>query len=150
MRQEFQIKCSTGSEERESLGIIEIQSNGSSERALGQTKEAEDEGSVSMKLRRMVSKPLMPSLALDNPITVDGVVGRPYENGEEGEREPSPQNDTDSHSAYEDASADTPEQDRLFPGEADSLELPHDSASDSQVRYGENQDPKTSEHCVVS
>lgn len=150
MRQEFQMKSATSNEERESLPR-EIQSNSSSERALGQTKEAEDEGSVSMKLRKMVSKPLLPSLALDNPVTVDGVVGRPYENGVEGGGEPSPdQNDTDSQSAYEDASADTPEQDRLFPGEADSLELPHDSAPNSQVRYDENQDPKTSEHCVVS
>lgn len=144
------MKSATSSEERESLPC-EIQSNSSSEGASGQTKEAEDEGSVLMKLRKMVSKPIMPSLALDNPVTVDGVVGRPYENGVEAGGEPfSDQNDTDSQSAYEDASADTPEQDRLFPGEADSLELPHDSVPHSQVRYGENQDPKTSENCVVS
>lgn len=146
------MKSATGSEEKES-SLCETHSSESSGRALGQSEEAEDEGSVLMKLRKMVSKPLshMPSLALDNPVSVDGILRRPYENGVEEGRDPSPdQNDTDSLSAYEDASAETPEQDRLFLGEADTPELPHDSTANCQVNNGETQDPKTNEQCVVS
>lgn len=104
--------------------------------------EAGDEGSVLAKLRRMVSKPLIhvPSLALDNPLAVDGVLQRPYESEAEERRDTSPdQNDTDSLSAYEDASAETPERDTPFPGAAD-MELPEDK----------NQEPKPGEPCVVS
>ncbi|XP_070759568.1 tropomyosin Per a 7.0102 [Enoplosus armatus] len=129
---------------------------------VGQSEEAEDEGSVLAKLRKMVSNPLnnMPSLALDNPASEDGVLQRPYKNGVEvvDGQDPSPDsNDTDSISAYEDASAETPEQDRLFPGEADTLELPDDSENKEksptnnwQVNDGETQDPKNPELCVMS
>lgn len=121
----------------------------------GHGEGIEEEGGMSMKLKKIsvINKQLshMPSLALDNPICVDGVLQRPYENTMEEGRDPSPdQNDTDSLSAYEDASAETPEQDRLFLGESDTLELPHDSDDNSQVRDGETGQPKTQENCVVS
>ncbi|XP_059184970.1 leucine-rich repeat flightless-interacting protein 1 isoform X2 [Centropristis striata] len=114
---------------------------------VGQSEEAEDEGSVLTKLRRMVSKPLahVPTLAVNNPFSEDGVIQRPFENGVEDGRD-----DTDSISAYEDACADTPEQDRMFPGEADTSELPDDSETSSTNNDGETQDPKNPEACVVS
>lgn len=122
--------------------------------------EAEDEGSVLTKLRKMVSKPLshIPSLALDNLISEDGVLRRPYENCVDDGRDPSPdRNDSDSLSAYEDASAETPEHDRMFPGEGDNLELPHDLennekslANSCQINDSDPQDPKNPEGCVVS
>lgn len=122
---------------------------------VGQSEEAEEEGSIMAKLRKIVSKPLIhiPSLSLDNPASEDGVLRRPYENGAEDGRDPSPdRNDSDSISAYEDASAETPElQDRIFPGEADASELPHDSEEEEtlQVDDCETQDPRN-ESCVVS
>lgn len=118
-----------------------------------QSEGTGEEGGVLMKLKKMVNKPLshVPSLALDNPLCVDGVLQRPYENRMEEGRDPSPdQNDTDSLSAYEDASAETPEQDRPFLGESDTLELPHDSEDHGQGRDGETGQPKTPENCVVS
>lgn len=120
-------------------------------------KEAEeDDGSVLTKLRKMVSKPLIhvPSLALESPVSLDGVFWRPYQNGVEEAQYPSA-NQNDSDSAYEDASADTPEQDRLFPGEADPPELQHDSEIEEKSSVSSNQDdktqdPKPNEQCVVS
>ncbi|XP_067443757.1 golgin subfamily A member 2 isoform X1 [Thunnus thynnus] len=122
-----------------------------------QDEGAEDEGSVLAKPRRIVSKPLghVPSLALDNPGSEDGVLRRPYKDSDEDGRDPSPdRNDSDSTSAYEDASAETPERDQIFPGDADSLELPDDSAAKegslTNSCEGELQDPKNPELCVVS
>lgn len=128
-------------------------------RASGQSEETEDEGGVLPKLQMKVSKPLSyePSLALDNPVSVDGVLQRPYKNEVQEERDPSPdQKDSDSQSAYEDASAETPEQDRLFPGKAETLELPHDSEKEEssstscQVSDEKTQDPEAPEQCIVS
>ncbi|TKS71501.1 hypothetical protein D9C73_005047 [Collichthys lucidus] len=118
---------------------------------LGQSGEAEEEEGVLTKLKKMVSKPLshLPSLALDNPISEDGVLRRPYENGVEDGRDPSPdRNDSDSISAYEDASAETPEQDRMFPGEE---EMPHDSekSSTNNCQVNESNVPNP-DGCVVS
>lgn len=100
------------------------------------------------KLRRIVSKPLghPPSLALDSLNSEDGVHQRPYENGIVDGRDPSPdRNDSDSISAYEDASDETPEQDR-FP------ELPHDSEDKEKnpTNNGEIQDDKNSDSCILS
>lgn len=118
--------------------------------------EGEDQGNTPTKLLKMVCKTLnhLPSLALDNPLSEDGVLRRPYENGVEDGRDLSPdRNDSDSVSTYEDASADTPEQDKMFPGEAD---LPDDSVSKDkspingcQVNDDEARDPKN-ESCVMS
>ncbi|XP_053172149.1 leucine-rich repeat flightless-interacting protein 2 isoform X2 [Scomber japonicus] len=131
-------------------------SRGLSSEDMRQDEGAEDDGSVLVKLRKMVSKTLShtPSLALDNPGSEDGVLRRPYSDSSEDGRDPSPDsNDSDSVSAYEDASAETPEQDRIFPGDADSLELPHDSVAREgslSNNSGELQDPKNPELCVVS
>lgn len=100
----------------------------------------------------MVGKPLIqvPSLALNKPLAVDGVLRRPYQNevGERGGAWPD-QNDSDSLSAYEDASAETPEGDGLFPGTAET-ELQRHPESPAQVGQDENQEPKPGEQCVVS
>ncbi|XP_073325058.1 uncharacterized protein [Pagrus major] len=153
--QEHEMKNATRREEQD-LSTCESRSTASEK--VGQSEE--EEGSILTKLRKMVSKPLnpVPSLALDNPLSEDGVLRRPYENCVEDGRDPSPdRNDSDSISAYEDASAETPEKDRLFAGDADSLELPHDSenkekssTNNGQVNDGESQDPKNPEGCVVS
>lgn len=105
----------------------------------------------------MVSKPLghLPSLALDKPVSEDGVLQRPYES--DG-RDPSPdRNDSDSISAYEDASAETPEQDKIFPGKEDTSELPYDSENNEksqsincQDNESKTEDPKNPDACIVS
>ncbi|XP_061911611.1 uncharacterized protein si:ch1073-456m8.1 [Entelurus aequoreus] len=70
-----------------------------------------DHGGVTTKL--MWASNSAPSLALDHPQCVDGVHRRPYQGG----RDPSPdKSDSDTASTYEDASAESPEQDHLFPG----------------------------------
>ncbi|XP_029288714.1 leucine-rich repeat flightless-interacting protein 1 isoform X2 [Cottoperca gobio] len=124
------------------------ESRGSVSEEVVESEGEDGEGSVLTKLRKLVSKPLshLPSLAVENLFSVDGVLQRPYENGVEDGR------DSDSISAYEDASADTPEQDRMFPGEEDALDLPDDSegGSPNDCHDGEPQDPKNAEACVVS
>lgn len=127
----------------------------------GQSEEAEAEGSVLVKLKQVVSKSLshVPSLALDIPVTADGVLQRPYDSSSSSDAATvassqdllaAEQNDTDSLSAYEDASAETPEHERLYPGQSENLELPHDSVDDSQVGDGGTEQPKSPENCVVS
>lgn len=139
---------------RESMGGANDEVTGGREsRVLGLNPEVADEGNVFTKLRRMVASPLshIPSLALDNPLAVDGVLRRPYEHGlEERQGAPAEQNDTDSLSAYEDASAETPEQDRPFPGVADTQELQLVPESSVQSSEDKTQDPKPGEQCVVS
>ncbi|XP_035518513.1 leucine-rich repeat flightless-interacting protein 2 [Morone saxatilis] len=160
-RQEHQELLTAAHREDKDSSLCEdtSESQGRASEEVGQGEEAGDKGSLLTKLRKMVSKPLihLPSLALDNPISEDGVLLRPCENGVEEERDPSPErNDSDSISAYEDASADTPEQERMFPDGADPLELLHDSEKEKsstnncQVTDGETQDPKNPDACVVS
>ncbi|XP_071767297.1 uncharacterized protein LOC139921038 isoform X2 [Centroberyx gerrardi] len=132
------------------------------ENQVGQSEEAEDEGSPLTKLHRMVSKTIgqMPTLALDSPFSPDGVLRRPCQSNVEDGRDPSPDgnNDTDSLSAYEDASAETPEQDsRVFPGDsaADPLELPDDDeggdpANNCQADDPEAPNPRSPDSCVLS
>ncbi|KAM8913995.1 uncharacterized protein AB9W97_007296 [Spinachia spinachia] len=120
----------------------------------GQKEGAEDKGSVLMKVQKMVTNQLQ-SLALDCPSGEDGILRRIYENGVVSGRDPSPdRNDSDSISAYEDASADTPEQERRFPDELDNSELPDDSEKSSTksclVDDEKTQDPKDPDACVVS
>lgn len=113
-----------------------------------QDEGTQDEESLLEKMRKMVSKSSgrMPSLALSSLISEVGVLQRPYKNGIDGECDPSEDtNDTDSVSAYEDASADTPENDMLFPGEADTVDMPHDLANANKPQ--ENEKP---EACIVS
>ncbi|XP_076003421.1 uncharacterized protein LOC142996338 [Genypterus blacodes] len=97
----------------------------------GQSAGEEDEGSPLKKLQRMVGNVAssLPSLALDNPLAEDGVLRRPYDAHDGRDPSPDQSNDSDSVSAYEDAVADTPEMDRLFPGVTDTTELPDDSST---------------------
>ncbi|XP_070699474.1 tropomyosin Per a 7.0103 isoform X2 [Pempheris klunzingeri] len=134
------------------------EAHGRASEEAGQSDGAEDERNVLTKLRKMVSKPLshMPSLALDLLVSEDGVQQRPYENGVEDERDSSPdRNDSDSISAYEDASAETPEHERVIVGEGETLELPDDSedkerSSANSCQVNDGQDPKNPDACVVS
>lgn len=100
------------------------------------------EEQVLEKLRKLVSRsPVrVPSLALDGAASEDGVLQRPYENGLDDEK-----TDSDSISAYEDAPSDTPDNDRLFPGEGATEELPHDSGENTT-----KQEEDKPEACVVS
>lgn len=94
-----------------------------------------DEGGVVTKVKWVANS--APSLALD-PLREDGVHRRPYES----KRDASPdKSDSDTASTYEDASAETPEQDD------GPLELPHDSASKDDV---DSQEPQTGDNCIVS
>ncbi|XP_032365175.1 leucine-rich repeat flightless-interacting protein 1 isoform X1 [Etheostoma spectabile] len=131
--------------------------HGSESRGKASEDEGQSEGTDLIKLRKLGNKPLghMPSLAVDNPFSVDGVLQRPYENDVKDGQDPSSDRaDSDSISAYEDASAETPEQDRLFPGNANTCELPYDSekssTNNSMVNDGDNQNPKNPDACLVS
>lgn len=107
-----------------------------------------DEGSILMKLRRIVSQPLNQSLALDNLVSTDGVLRRPYKAHAEEGRDLSPDRNDSDKSAYEDASAETPEQDKMFPGDG---ELPHDSDhKENGEANSESQESKNPEGCVLS
>uniref|UniRef100_A0A1A7W813 Leucine rich repeat (In FLII) interacting protein 1b n=1 Tax=Iconisemion striatum TaxID=60296 RepID=A0A1A7W813_9TELE len=108
----------------------------------------EGEGGVMMKLKRMVNLPLgqIPSLSLDNVVSIDGVLRRPYQNhASEDEWDCSPDRNDSDKSAYEDASAETPEQDKLFPGDG---ELPHDVEKNTE--NGQTQEPQNPEACILS
>lgn len=96
------------------------------------------------KLRKLVSRsPVrIPSLALDISLNEEGVLQRPYENGLDDEK-----TDSDSVSAYEDAPSDTPDNERLFPGEGTAAELPHDSPENSASKQEESEKP---EACIIS
>lgn len=116
-----------------------------------QSGEAATESAVLTKLKQAVSQTLShaPSLALNTVATADGILQRPYVESScmaAGDQDLSQaeQNDTDSISVYEDASAETPEHERLRLGQSESLDLPHDSAQD------DGQHPKSPENCVVS
>ncbi|CAL1608324.1 unnamed protein product [Knipowitschia caucasica] len=84
----------------------------------------EAEETVVPKVRPAVSmSPVRaPSLALDLACE-DGVLLRPYEHSLPDDEK----TDSDSVSAYEDAPADTPDNNGLFPGEGATADLPHDS-----------------------
>lgn len=110
-----------------------------------EVQQNEGEGTCMMKLKKIVNKPLghVPSLALDNPLSGDGVLWRPCENGIDHSRDSSPdRNDSDNISAYEDACAETPDQDRVFPSDGDTVDLPDDVCQQEASR---NPDA-----CVVS
>ncbi|KAF3689722.1 hypothetical protein EXN66_Car005394 [Channa argus] len=165
-RQEFQVKkeqIKAAHRDEKDSSVLEPHSTESKAGApgeVGQGVGGEDEGGILPRLLRMVSKPLgqMPSLALDNLISGDGVLQRPYENGIDGVRDHLPdRNDSDSISAYEDASAETPEQDKIFPVDGDILELPDDSedkgkslTTNCEVDVCQTQNAKIPENCIVS
>ncbi|XP_061544898.1 leucine-rich repeat flightless-interacting protein 2 isoform X3 [Phycodurus eques] len=98
-----------------------------------------DEGSLVTKVKWMTNP--APSFALDDLLHEDGVHRRPYNSGNKGGRDLSPdKSDSDTASTYEDASADTPEQDV-------PLELPRDSASKDNT---DSQEPQNGRNCIVS
>ncbi|XP_047439512.1 leucine-rich repeat flightless-interacting protein 1 isoform X2 [Mugil cephalus] len=110
----------------------------------GQGEGTEDGESVLTKLRKMVNRTTthLPSLALDNLLSEDGVLQRPCENG----RDLSPdRNDSDSVSAYEDASAETPELE-------DALELSEDKEENPTNNHQDidGEEPKTPDGCILS
>nr|XP_015815196.2 protein GOLM2 isoform X1 [Nothobranchius furzeri] len=111
----------------------------------------EGEGGVMMKLKRMVSQPLgqMPSLSLNNMVSIDGVLRRPYQNhASEDGRDLSPDRNDSEKSAYEDASAETPEQDKLFPGDE---ELPHDVENKEKgPDNGQTLELNNTDACILS
>ncbi|MEQ2292011.1 hypothetical protein AMECASPLE_018781 [Ameca splendens] len=117
----------------------------------GPDKESEDVRGVLTKTRGMINHLMgqLPSLALDNVVSTDGVLRRPYEHHKEDGRDPSPDRNDSDKSAYEDASAETPEQDRTFPGDGDLLDdsegKEKGSADGSQTRGPANPDA-----CVLS
>ncbi|XP_034543327.1 leucine-rich repeat flightless-interacting protein 1 [Notolabrus celidotus] len=129
------------------------ESRGGASEEKEKSKEADEEGNTLTKLKKMADQALahVPTLALGNLVLQDGVLRRPYENGVEEGRDSSPdRNDSDSISAYEDASAETPEMDRIFPG--DNSELPYDSENNEGCTTNSCQpnDPQNPELCVVS
>ncbi|KAM9408769.1 uncharacterized protein KZ484_001154 isoform 3-T3 [Pholidichthys leucotaenia] len=123
---------------------------------LAAVKEVGEGVGAEEKQWKMVNKPVshLPSLALHPLPSKDGVIQRPCENSIAVERDPSPdRNDSDSVSAYEDASAETPEQDRIFLGEGNTLELPDDSENKEKSPTDHNtktQDHKNPDGCILS
>lgn len=112
-----------------------------------------DAEGVLTKPRRTVNQLVgqRPSLALDCAVSTDGVLQRPYDNHTEDGRDPSPDRNDSDKSAYEDASAETPEQDRSFPGAGD---LPDDSedrqADKSPADGSQTRDATNPDACVLS
>ncbi|KAM4583039.1 uncharacterized protein V3H82_006948 isoform 1-T1 [Fundulus diaphanus] len=112
-----------------------------------------ESGDVCAKPRRMVAQlpGRQPSLALDGVTSTDGVLQRPYENHREDGRDSSPDRNDSDKSAYEDASAETPEQDRTFPGDGD---LPDDDDLEDKEKCAadgsQTQNPANPETCVLS
>ncbi|XP_021163508.2 unconventional myosin-XVIIIa isoform X2 [Fundulus heteroclitus] len=111
-------------------------------------------GDVCAKPLRMVAQlpGRQPSLALGDLTSTDGVLQRPYENHREDGRDPSPDSNDSDKSAYEDASAETPEQDRTFPGDGD-LPDDDDDLEDEEKRAADGsqtRDPENPETCVLS
>ena len=104
--------------------------------------EANEGSSVEPKatlLQKMmdITQAQMTTLALDGPCSPDGVLGRPCAGqGEEGDEGEERNNDTDSVSAYEDASAETPELDHIFPGVDDD---DSEDAGEKEERHDPNQ-----------
>ncbi|XP_028302090.1 leucine-rich repeat flightless-interacting protein 1 isoform X2 [Gouania willdenowi] len=114
----------------------------------GQGEGSKDMGSAPTELWKPLGH--LPSLALETAAFVDGVFQRPYEDEPELSADT---NDSDSISAYEDASAETPEQDVVFPGDedvADSEIKGMNRNGNPQTNGGENQEPKNPDACIVS
>ncbi|XP_040015145.1 leucine-rich repeat flightless-interacting protein 2 isoform X2 [Xiphias gladius] len=155
-----QIQAAPREEKDSSLCEPQRESRGRASEEVDQGKRAVAKGIILTKPQRMVNKPLgqIPSLALDNPLSEEGVLWRPYNDSFDDGRDPSPdKNDSDNLSAYEDASAETPEQDRIFAGDGDTLELPDDSenrekspTNNYQVNDSETQEAKNPDTCIVS
>lgn len=121
----------------------------------GSGEGAEDEDGPLTKLHKMVSKTFgqKPTLALGSQ--------PPGSQAEDGrDSSPDRNNDTDSISAYEDASADTPEMEGVFPESSlGGLAMPDDAGSPvdkDEEEYLANtdqsigNDPKSPDSCLLS
>lgn len=148
-----------GHQIRNDANKVESFSSHSSKDGLGAAVQRGQSEGTEEKQWRMVNKPMchQPSLALDSLVAEDGVHQRPYENGAADGQDPLPdENDSDSISAYKDAFDETPEQDRIFPGDGETLELPHDSENTkkSPTNNGEalnsEVEGKINESCILS
>lgn len=145
---------------RNDANKVESSSSHSSKDELGAAVQRGQSESTEEKQWRMVNKPMchQPSLALDSLVAEDGVHQRPYENGAADGQDPLlDENDSDSISAYKDAFDETPEQDRIFPGDGDSLELPHDAENtkksppnNGDALNSEVEGTKNNESCILS
>ncbi|XP_061731460.1 uncharacterized protein si:ch1073-456m8.1 isoform X2 [Nerophis ophidion] len=92
-----------------------------------------DQGGVTSKL--VCASNSAPSLALEPPQCVDGVHRRPHQGG----RDPSPdKSDSDTASTYEDASAESPEQDHIFPSVTLELHQGLHQGLDQEGQHGDS------------
>lgn len=149
-----------GHEIRNDANKVESSSSHSSKDELGAAVQRGQSEGTEEKQWRMVNKPMchQPSLALGSLVAEDGVHQRPYENGAADGQDPLlDENDSDSISAYKDAFDETPEQDRIFPGDGDSLELPHDAENtkkslpnNGDALNSEVEGTKNNESCILS
>lgn len=144
---------------RNDANKVESSSSHSSKDGLGAAVQRGQSEGTEEKQWRMVNKSMchQPSLALDSLVAEDGVHQRPYENGAADGQDPLlDENDSDSISAYKDAFDETPEQDRIFPGDGDSLELPHDAENtkslpnNGDALNSEVEGTKINESCILS
>ncbi|XP_063330370.1 leucine-rich repeat flightless-interacting protein 1 [Pelmatolapia mariae] len=145
---------------RNNANKVESSSSHSSNDGLGAAVQRGQSEGTEEKQWRMVNKPMchQPSLALDSLVAEDGVHQRPYENGAADGLDPMlDENDSDSISAYKDAFDETPEQDRIFPGDGDTLELPHDAentkkspSNNGEALSSEVEGTKNNESCILS
>lgn len=145
---------------RNDANKVESSSSHSSKDELGAAVQRGESEGTEEKQWRMVNKPMchQPSLALGSLVAEDGVHQRPYENGAADGQDPLlDENDSDSISAYKDAFDETPEQDRIFPGDGDSLELPHDAENtkksppnNGDALNSEVEGTKINESCILS
>lgn len=149
-----------GHKVRNDANKVESSSSHSSKDGLGAAVQRGQIEGTEEKQWRMVNKPMchQPSLALDSLVAEDGVHQRPYENGAADGQDPMlDENDSDSISAYKDAFDETPEQDRIFPGDGDTLELPHDAENtkksppnNGEALNSEVEGTKNNESCILS
>lgn len=145
---------------RNDANKVESSSSHSSKDELGAAVQRGQSEGTEEKQWRMVNKPMchQPSLALGSLVAEDGVHQRPYENGAADGQDPLlDENDSDSISAYKDAFDETPEQDRIFPGDGDSFELPHDAENtkkslpnNGDALNSEDEGTKINESCILS
>ncbi|XP_024126374.1 uncharacterized protein si:ch1073-456m8.1 isoform X2 [Oryzias melastigma] len=111
-------------------------------------------GAARVTLQRLASQPFThtPSLALGSLHSVDGVLQRPYDVHTQDGRDPSPdRNDSDSISAYEDASADTPEHERALAAGSELFnDLEDTKTKATNEDLDETENPRSPDSCILS
>lgn len=124
---------------------------------------AEDRQGPLSKLQRMVNKTFghPASLVLGSSPPKDGIFRSPEENETDGKRDSYQDwnNDTDSISAYEDASADTPDLEKVFPASSglNGRGLPNDAGLTDDEEEGDpsntsqtNESQNPNDSCILS